>query len=269
MFEKKDEVIIKHKSLKNYKKIKNLKVKEGRKFVSRVGRVVSLNDDFLEVDFYYTSPSKFTVKKEDAKIVTKASERDDVAGEPLGNLNELVDKDYLNARELGESSKKELSLREQAKNSLDSLFESAPLELKTNAKKEIEEDCKVIKKAREVVEDKKFGKAQVSATGSLRYNEGKPPIHQVPYCAIKGMAEVLAYGEHKYGKWNWQKGNQFSVPYDSAQRHLNSFFWECDNDPETKMNHLKHALTNIAMLLYYYENYPEMDDRPIKESNGS
>ena len=108
--------------------------------------------------------------------------------------------------------------------------------------------------------------ANVSDTGSLRYNKGKPQIHQVPSCAIKGMAEVLMYGENKYGKDNWRKGNKFSVPYDSAMRHLMEFWEEGDNDDESKMHHLKHALTNIAMVLYYYENYPEMDDRPRKNN---
>lgn len=101
----------------------------------------------------------------------------------------------------------------------------------------------------------------VSETGSLRYNKGKPQIHQVPSCVITGIAEVLAFGEAKYGKWNWQKGNKFSVPYDSAMRHLLAFNEGQDLDDESKMNHLKHALCNVAMLLYYYENYPEMDDR--------
>lgn len=103
--------------------------------------------------------------------------------------------------------------------------------------------------------------ANISETGSLRFNKGKPQIHQVPYCTIKGIAEVLAFGEEKYGKFNWMKGNKFSVPYDSALRHLFAFNEGEDDDSESKMNHLKHALCNISMLLYYYENYPEMDDR--------
>lgn len=110
----------------------------------------------------------------------------------------------------------------------------------------------------------KFGKANVSTTGSLRYNQGKPQIHQVPTCAIEGMAEVLTYGESKYGKYNWELGNNYSVPYDSAMRHLMAFFNGQDKDPESNCHHLHHALTNIAMLLYYYIHYPDMDDRPSK-----
>lgn len=106
--------------------------------------------------------------------------------------------------------------------------------------------------------------AQKSSTGSLRFNKGKPQIHQVPSSAITGMAEVLGYGETKYGKYNWAKGNDFSVPFDSAMRHMLKFWDGEDNDDESGFHHLKHALTNLAILLEYYENNPDMDDRPSK-----
>jgi len=77
--------------------------------------------------------------------------------------------------------------------------------------------------------------ANISSTGSLRYNSGKPEIHQVPSCAIKGIAEVLMYGAGKYSKWNWAKGNNYSVPYDSAMRHLMSFWDGEDVDEESKI----------------------------------
>lgn len=107
--------------------------------------------------------------------------------------------------------------------------------------------------------------ANLSETGSARFNKGKPEIHQVPYCAIKGMAEALMYGEGKYGKWNWAKGNNFSVPWDSAQRHMWKFISGEDIDKESNIHHIKLALVNLAMLLYYTENNPELDDRSKNE----
>ena len=106
--------------------------------------------------------------------------------------------------------------------------------------------------------------AQKSSTGSLRFNKGKAQIHQVPSSAITGMAEVLGYGETKYGKYNWAKGNDFSVPFDSAMRHMLKFWDGEDLDDESGFHHLKHALTNLAILLEYYEKHPDMDDRPTK-----
>lgn len=107
--------------------------------------------------------------------------------------------------------------------------------------------------------------ASVSSTGSLRYNKGKPQIHQVPKQLVEGAAEGFEYGAQKYERWNYLKGNKFSVPFDSLMRHLNKFYWEGDIDEESNIHHLKLAACNLAMLLYYIENYPEMDDRPIKE----
>jgi hypothetical protein len=45
-------------------------------------------------------------------------------------------------------------------------------------------------------------------------------VSNIPPEFILGMAEVLTYGEQKYGRANWKKGNNFSVPYDSAMRHI-------------------------------------------------
>ena len=111
---------------------------------------------------------------------------------------------------------------------------------------------------------KDYGKQTVSKTGSVRYNEKKPQLHQVPSELLKGAAESFTLGEAKYGKWNWAKGIEYSVPYDSLLRHLIAWFDGEDNDKETGLNHLKHAASNLAMLMYYVERFEEFDDRPSK-----
>jgi hypothetical protein len=66
------------------------------------------------------------------------------------------------------------------------------------------------------VSKKYYGKQTVSKTGSVRYNEKKPQLHQVPSELLKGAAECFTLGEAKYGKWNWAKGIEYSVPYDGS-----------------------------------------------------
>jgi hypothetical protein len=105
---------------------------------------------------------------------------------------------------------------------------------------------------------------QLSPSGSKRYNIGKPQIHQVPIELLMGAAESFTRGEAKYGKWNWAKGNYFSVPYDSLMRHLITWLNGEDNDQESGLHHLKHAASNLAMLMHYVENYPDLDDRLCK-----
>jgi hypothetical protein len=119
------------------------------------------------------------------------------------------------------------------------------------------------------MEEKKWKpeEANTSDTGSLRYNKGKPEIHQVPPQLVRGAAEGFVYGQQKYGKWNYAKGNNYSVPYDSLRRHLDAFFWEGNIDKESQLHHLKLAAANLAMLMLYVEKFPEMDDRPLEFKN--
>ena len=276
MFEKKDEVIIKHNCLKHYKHIKNLKEKQGRKYVSKKGRVVAIQDEFIRVDFWNSVPSAFAVKKEHVKIVSKASDRQDVAGESLGNVQDYAPLEYLQAKELGKSSKQELSLRDQAKFSLEGLFESAPVELKTNAKKpsleKLREAQATLKKIHEKepsdevleiinqIQDEEL----VENTKAARYNEGKDPMHLVPPDAIRAMAKVLEVGAKKYALRNWELGASYSVPYASLMRHLLAFWDGEDLDPESGLPHVYHILMNSAMLVRYFEEFKELDDRPKK-----
>lgn len=103
--------------------------------------------------------------------------------------------------------------------------------------------------------------AQKSSTGSLRFNKGKPSVSNIPPEFILGMAEVLTYGEQKYGRANWKKGNNFSVPYDSAMRHILQWQAGESNDEESDSHHLFHAAVNLMMCYYYEQNFPDMDDR--------
>ena len=98
---------------------------------------------------------------------------------------------------------------------------------------------------------------------ALRYNTGKPQIHQVPKSLVTGVAEVLEFGARKYQKHNWRKGNDWNISYDSGMRHMMSWWEGEDIDPESKLHHLKHAAANIAFLMEMVEKeQTQFDDRP-------
>ena len=107
--------------------------------------------------------------------------------------------------------------------------------------------------------------ATVSSTGSLRFNKGKPNMSNIPPKFLLGMAKIMTMGEQKYGKNNWKKGNNTSVAYDSAMRHILNWYSGESNDSESGDSHLFHAAVNLMMCWYYENNYPEMDDRLEKE----
>jgi hypothetical protein len=98
---------------------------------------------------------------------------------------------------------------------------------------------------------------------SVRLNQGKPQLHYVPYSVLTSIAEGFMAGESKrgYDKWNWKKPKEFSVAWDSAQRHLWKFKEGVDIDEETGVHHIKLALCNLTILLHNIENHPDMDDR--------
>lgn len=100
---------------------------------------------------------------------------------------------------------------------------------------------------------------------SIRKNEGKLRMDLVPTSAIKAMAEVLTKGAEKYDERQWEKGHDWSTPYASLMRHLTAW-WEGENkDPESELSHLSHVIMNVAMLIEYEQNYPELDNRPRKD----
>lgn len=103
------------------------------------------------------------------------------------------------------------------------------------------------------------------ARGSgARANGDKLEWHQLPMFTLRGVIRVLMYGARKYAKGNWAKGMQWSIPYDCAMRHMDAWQRGEENDPESGLPHLDHALTNLIFLSAYRDLYPEGDDR-LKE----
>lgn len=98
-----------------------------------------------------------------------------------------------------------------------------------------------------------------------RYNSGKPDLSLIPLCTLQDEAKVWEYGKKKYAAWNWTKGMDWSIPLACALRHLSAWQRGEENDPESGLPHLAHAMCNLRMLTLYQNVYPEGDDRPIKE----
>lgn len=99
-------------------------------------------------------------------------------------------------------------------------------------------------------------------SSGLHKDEGKLRVDLVSPEAIKAIAEVMTFGCKKYAPRNWERGIHYSRIYASAIRHLLEWFSRNDVDPESNINHLKHALWNVAALVTYVErDMKEFDDR--------
>lgn len=84
-----------------------------------------------------------------------------------------------------------------------------------------------------------------------------------PY-AIEETAKVLTFGANKYEPYNWAKGMDYHRVYRAALGHMLSFWRGEDNDEETGISHLAHAMCCMMFLLHYEATgqFKEYDDRP-------
>lgn len=84
--------------------------------------------------------------------------------------------------------------------------------------------------------------------GKLRYD-------LVPTSAIAGLAEVLTFGANKYTPNGWKVvPDAIERYYSAAFRHLIAWRDGEELDQESKLNHLKHVMTNVAFLLELTKN---------------
>lgn len=109
-----------------------------------------------------------------------------------------------------------------------------------------------------------IGKIIKSEEG-IKYDQGKPRLDLIPYEALEGLGEVLAYGAKKYAEANWAKGIEYNRLIAAALRHLNQFNSGIDTDAESNLSHISHALCNLAFLSYMIKNRPDLDNRWIKK----
>lgn len=95
-----------------------------------------------------------------------------------------------------------------------------------------------------------------------RFNDGKPAYELIPGIALEDCARVFEYGRRKYAAWNWAKGMAWMVPFGCLLRHLYAWARGEDNDEESGLPHLGHAMCNLVMLTTFAKTYREGDDRP-------
>ena len=97
------------------------------------------------------------------------------------------------------------------------------------------------------------------------FDDGKPDLSLIPSVAEEAMARAMMYGTNKYGRYNYCNGHEAGKLIASAKRHLSAWYNGEENDKESGVSHLGHAMCNIAMLLRQIELGTMKDDRYIPE----
>lgn len=91
----------------------------------------------------------------------------------------------------------------------------------------------------------------------VKHKEGKLKYSLIPQIVIDRLAEVLAYGEQKYGANNWKLCEDTTVYLDAMYRHLAKWRNGEKRDQESNLTHLQHILANVSFILYLEENENE------------
>lgn len=97
------------------------------------------------------------------------------------------------------------------------------------------------------------------------FDEGKADLSLIPSVAEEAMARAMMYGTNKYGRYNYCSGHEAGKLIASAKRHLAAWYNGEENDKESGVSHLGHAMCNIAMLLRQIELGTMKDDRYLPE----
>jgi len=98
-------------------------------------------------------------------------------------------------------------------------------------------------------------------TKGTKKDQGKAMMTLVPTDAYVGMAQAFTFGAKKYGRHNFRNGIDYSRLADACMRHLTSYMEGEDQDPESSLSHLDHALASLAMLKFMSVHKTEHDDR--------
>jgi hypothetical protein len=81
------------------------------------------------------------------------------------------------------------------------------------------------------------------------------------------MAQAFTYGAKKYGDHNFKGGIEYTRLADACMRHLTAWLDGENNDLESNLSHIDHALASLAMLRHMMENNKDLDDRHKKDAN--
>lgn len=90
----------------------------------------------------------------------------------------------------------------------------------------------------------------------MKFDNGKLQFSLIPPEIKLYLAEILTFGAKKYAPDNWKKIDVQRY-YDALERHMNAFQLGEENDAESGMHHLKHALTNMMFITWLELNKPK------------
>lgn len=94
-----------------------------------------------------------------------------------------------------------------------------------------------------------------------KHDQDKPDLSQITYELVELVARVRMFGAKKYARNNWKKGFKISRSIAAALRHIFMFMGGEDNDQESGLSHLGHAICCLEHAIWDLKYHPQNDDR--------
>lgn len=101
-------------------------------------------------------------------------------------------------------------------------------------------------------------------SGGTKHDQDKTRMDLLPLDVLEGVSQVLGFGAAKYGDYNFAQGMKFSRLLGACLRHLTKWQRGQDQDEESGLNHLDHAICSLIFLRYYQLYGVGDDDRHKK-----
>lgn len=91
---------------------------------------------------------------------------------------------------------------------------------------------------------------ELHAPVGQKHDQGKPRYSLIPSGSLEAIVDVLEYGANKYAPDNWKHvENARERYYNASMRHIQSWWSGEQNDPETGLPHLAHAVCSLMFLM--------------------
>ena len=104
-------------------------------------------------------------------------------------------------------------------------------------------------------------------SSGTKHDTGKVDLSLVSRASYEAEAAALAFGEKKYGRYNYTQGFEASRLVAACLRHVTAWNDGENLDPESGLHHLGHAKACLGMLLHIEQLGTLTDDRiPKKEA---
>ena len=95
----------------------------------------------------------------------------------------------------------------------------------------------------------------------VKHDQGKLRWDLLPILLVQEVIKVLMAGSEKYEDNNWKHiEHKYPRYWNAAMRHMTQYVTEGQNDDETGLNHLAHAICCMLFLLWEDMKYEKIEN---------